>query len=438
VYRFVPLAVAVIESVIFTQIYLLPQESRHVIPGQAAYFRFYAPIKYQPIPRLTLSMGTALFRHPTFSISMLQFFSQSFIRLRPGAFKQTITCFLICCFPLAGGAQSVFDSLYVAHEAELYFAFGKHELSAEAETTLDSLAAQWARLHPAVKLRLTAHTDSVGSLENNLALSQRRAQVVKTALAKRGLPPEKIEPAYFGERKPVAANATEEGRQRNRRATLELFTSIPMMPYSGQVKDQQTGAGIPATVHFSTRSRRDSVETDSIGFYAVQLPKDSVVKIEAFAEGYFFKSVMQRLYGTPEMLRRMREQPAELTLVPAKTGEKAAINNLFFVGNQAILLKSSEPELPKVLKFMQINPNIQVEIAGHINQPGMAPEALEKWEWELSVNRAKLVYDYLLKNGIAAARMTYKGYGNTEMLFPHRGASAEEQEQNRRVEIRVK
>lgn len=367
---------------------------------------------------------------------MSRFHFATFIRQRSG-FGVWIPCLLYLLLPISATTQSVFDSLRVAHTAELFFAFGKHDLSAEAERTLDSVADYWNNRNPVVKLRITAHTDSVGSLENNLALSQRRAEAAKSGLSKRGVPAEKIELAYFGERKPVAVNATEEGRQRNRRATIEIFTSIPMMPYSGQVKDQQTGAGIPATVHFSTRSRRDSVHTDSIGFYRVRLPKDSVVKIEAFAEGYFFKSVMQRLYGSPEMVQRMLDQPAELTLAPAKVGEKAAINNLFFVGNQAVLLKSSEPELPKVLKFMQINPGLEVEIAGHINHPGTAPEALEAWEWELSVNRAKLVYEYLLKNGIAAARMSYKGYGNTEMLFPNRGASEEQQEQNRRVEIRV-
>ena len=348
-------------------------------------------------------------------------------------------CFLlICFFPKKAEAQSIFDSLRVGHTAELYFAFGKHELSAEAQTALDSIAGAWSRLMPAVKIRVTAHTDSVGSPENNLALSKRRAQAVQAALIQRGMPAAKIELAYFGERHPSAANTTEEGRQRNRRATLEAFTSIPMAPYSGQIKDKQTGAGIPALVHFSTRFQRDSVQTDTVGFYTVQLPQDSVVKVEAFAEGYFFESVMQRLFGTPELLQSGQNKPIEMALTPAKAGEKAILKNMFFVGNEPILLKYSEPELPKILKFMQINPTISVEIAGHINHPGVAPEALEKWEWELSVNRAKLVYEYLLKNGIAAARMTYKGYGNTEMLFPKLGSSEAEQEQNRRVEIRVK
>ena len=113
------------------------------------------------------------------------------------------------------------------------------------------------------------------------------------------------------------------------------------------------------------------------------------------------------------------------------------LRDLFFVGNEAILLKVSEPELPKVLRFLQINPTLQIEIAGHINRPGVKPEKLSAWEWDLSVNRAKLVYDYLLENGIPATRLRYKGYGNSEMLFPDLGSTEEQQQQNRRVEVRV-
>lgn len=345
--------------------------------------------------------------------------------------------FLLFSLAFRASAQSVFDSLRAVQAVEVYFEFGEYALNKETQVTLDSFADTWAGLEHVVKIRITAHTDSVGSVTNNLALSQRRAQAVQTALVQHGLPAAKIELAYFGERRPLASNNTETGRQRNRRATLEAFIRIPMIRYSGQVKDQKTGEGIPATVYFSTRYLTDSVRTDTTGFYTANLPKDSVVKIEAYAEGYFFESIMQRLYGTPEMLQRMKNEPAEIRLVPAVAGEKAVLKNLFFVGNQAILLKPSEPELPKILRFMQINPNIRVEIAGHINHPGVAPVDLEKWEWELSVNRAKLVYEYLLKNGIAAARMEYKGYGNTEMLFPKPGSSEAEQEQNRRVEIRI-
>ena len=352
--------------------------------------------------------------------------------------RQGLLPFVFAIFLLpALRSQSIFDSLRISRQTEFYFASGRHELPDTALRQLDSFAAAWLRLLPGIKIRITAYTDSVGSPARNLALSERRARAVWDALVQRGLPAAKMSIAYFGEANPAAGNTSEEGRQRNRRATLEAFTAIPMSPYSGQVKDQKTGEGIPATLFFSTRSLRDSLKTDSTGRFSVRLPKDSVVKTEAYAGGYFFKSNVQRILGSPEMLRLQQQKPLELVLTPARAGEKAVLNNLFFVGDQAVLLKTSEPELPKILKFMQINPDIVVEIAGHINHPGVAPEKLEKWEWALSVNRAKLVYTYLVTHGIPPQRMQYKGYGNSEMLFPKPGGTEAEQEQNRRVEIRV-
>ena len=345
---------------------------------------------------------------------------------------------LLLFLPFFATAQSIFDSLRLAQRAELYFAFGKYDLDGVAGAVLDSFAGTWAALPNPHAVLITAHTDSVGSPENNMALSQRRALAVRTALIQRGLPGKNIRNMPFGERQPATENTTEDGRRRNRRATLEIQSAVPMSPYSGQVTDKNTGAGIAATVHFSTRTRRDSVQTDSSGRFAVRLPQDSVVKTEVYAAGYFFESAIQKIFGSPEMLRRMQAEPLVIALPRAASGEKVAIKNFYFVGNEAILLKTSEPELPKVLKFMQVNPEIKIEIAGHVNNPLKTPEQLEKWEWNLSDNRAKLVYVYLRRNGIAAERMTYKGYGNTEMLFPLPGAPEEQQEQNRRVEIRVK
>lgn len=130
------------------------------------------------------------------------------------------------------------------------------------------------------------------------------------------------------------------------------------------------------------------------------------------------------------------ENVAELVLKlpPLEKGETVDIDNLYFVGNQAVLLKKPLPELPKVLKFMQINSNIK--IAGHINRPKAPPVTKESWDYHLSLRRAKFVYNYLIENGIAESRLTYKGYGNWEMRFPQ-ATSLQDQSANRRVEIRI-
>ena len=123
-------------------------------------------------------------------------------------------------------------------------------------------------------------------------------------------------------------------------------------------------------------------------------------------------------------------------LPPVKIGESIDIKNLYFVGNEAILLPPSEPELPKILRFMQINPAAKIEIAGHVNLPNRPACGTSSSHYILSVRRALLVYDYLLKNGISENRVSYKGYGNWEMRYPQ-ARTEEYQAKNRRVEIRV-
>lgn len=342
---------------------------------------------------------------------------------------------LVAAFAKTAVSQSIFDSLYAARSAEVYFAFGKADLTAEAGAVLDSLVADLKAEPRYLRIRITAHTDSIGTQAANEALSKRRGAAVRDKLLQRGLGDAQIEIAGFGKRRPVASNSTEDGRQRNRRATLDILVAVPMATFAGQVKDRDTGKGIGATITFRTKTREDSIRTDSAGFYSVRLPKDSVVKIETVAPDYFFQTMTAKIFGSPELYKKYKVSP-DIVLAPAKVGETAVLRDLFFVGDEAVLLKVSEPELPKILKFMQINPGLNVEIAGHINGPGLVIREEPVWRQTLSERRAKVVYDYLIKNGIPAVRMRYKGYMNTQMLFPN-PKNEQEAEQNRRVEIRV-
>ena len=55
-----------------------------------------------------------------------------------------------------------------------------------------------------------------------------------------------------------------------------------------------------------------------------------------------------------------------------EVGASIDLKNFYFVGNQDTLLKSSEPELPKLLKSMKLNPLVTIEIGGHIHRLGLA------------------------------------------------------------------
>lgn len=358
--------------------------------------------------------------------------------------------FLAFVAPLA--AQSLYDSLYNGRRCELYFATGKADLDAAALASLDSVLTFYKQINTQKKVRITAHTDSVGRAESNEALSQRRAAAVKNWLLDKGLQAESIiEVKTLGERQPAASNATEMGRQRNRRATVEVARTVPMAVLEGRVTDKTNGKGVEALVVFRSKTRADSTRTDTSGRYRVRVPKDSVLKVEAVAQDFFFESFALKVLGSPELYQRYKVSP-NIQLPPAKAGEKVVIRNLFFVGDQANLLAVSEPELPKILRFMELNADLIIEIGGHVNVPypknhkfvlaagqtaeDYAMQREPKWKHGLSLQRAETVRDYLLKNGIASARIVCVGYKNTQMLFPH-AATLQEQEQNRRVEIKV-
>jgi Outer membrane protein and related peptidoglycan-associated (lipo)proteins len=333
----------------------------------------------------------------------------------------------------------------VLFQEAIYFDFGKDDLRPEDIQKLEDIIAALED-NEFVKIRITAHTDSIGSTKNNQLLSERRGASVKTFLITKGIPDSLLEVGLFGEHAPIAENHTESGRQQNRRATIELVkykldpppvvprNKPPMGLVEGTVVDKTTGTPIQATVIIRSKTFRDSVATDSTGYFSKEVPINTVVGIDVFAPGYFFETKMMKVAS------KLQSAPTlSFELPPATAGEIAAIRDLFFVGGKAILLPKSKPILPKVLRFMQVNSKLTIEIAGHINLPyrkGAYFATPSKWEQELSENRAKLVYDFLIKNNINPNRISWKGYGNSEMKFPF-ATKEVEMSQNRRVEIRV-
>jgi outer membrane protein OmpA-like peptidoglycan-associated protein len=79
------------------------------------------------------------------------------------------------------------------------------------------------KAYPKNKILVEGHTDSVGSDEYNLKLSQLRANEVKKFLVENGIEEERIEAKGYGKSKPIASNKTEQGRAQNRRVEILIF-----------------------------------------------------------------------------------------------------------------------------------------------------------------------------------------------------------------------
>jgi outer membrane protein OmpA-like peptidoglycan-associated protein len=101
----------------------------------------------------------------------------------------------------------------------IFFDFGKSDVKPESEPALKELTAM-LQANTALKVWVVGHTDNVGSAESNLTLSGARAAAVVKALAQRGIGANRLAPHGAGPYAPVASNATDEGRARNRRVEL--------------------------------------------------------------------------------------------------------------------------------------------------------------------------------------------------------------------------
>jgi OOP family OmpA-OmpF porin len=105
----------------------------------------------------------------------------------------------------------------------LQFAYGKAAIRPEFAKELRA-AADFIQGHPGARILVEGHTDSIGSVESNLALSKARAVEVRRALVENyQLDADRIEAAGFGEARPVADNATPDGRQLNRRVVITIL-----------------------------------------------------------------------------------------------------------------------------------------------------------------------------------------------------------------------
>lgn len=335
----------------------------------------------------------------------------------------TILLLFLCWSPAEAQVLGYVDSVEVHRTDTIYFAFGSAELTTDALATVNELVAD----RPGnLELYLEGHTDAVGSDAANDRLAQRRSEQTRLAALAAGWPAEALEIRYFGETR-LEVN-TDQREWRNRRVLLRSGQPRRYARFRGLITDHE-GKPLPGAAIAQSRYLKDSVKADDKGFYELMLPLDLGVRLDIYAENHFFRSEMI-------VLSERRPAPPLVTILqPATVGSKMMVDDLYFIGNETNLLKESFPALPRLLLFMRSSPDLQIEIAGHVNKPG-EPQGPGTWSFELAHNRAKTIYDFLVKFGIPPGRMTFKGYSNFEMINPE-AKTEKAMRPNRRVEIRI-
>ena len=208
---------------------------------------------------------------------------------------------------------------------------------------------------------------------------------------------------------------------------LESKQPVNTTIFKLEVKDAITKESVKSFMSISGLTKKRIELTEAITFVDTISKKNRDVSVEASAKGYMLLSEAFKVSKTKS------KHFTEILLEKIEVGKKVNLPNIQFFGDQFKLLPTSKPSLNSLLLFMKSNSTVKIEVGGHVNGPG---ERNTKRYKELSYNRAYAVKADLVKNGIAADRIDFKGYGNSQMLYSE-PKSAYQESANRRVEIKI-
>ncbi len=210
----------------------------------------------------------------------------------------------------------------------------------------------------------------------------------------------------------------------------EATLAVKPLLVKGFVRDATSHEPLKSTIEVI------SIEKDSLisqtfsdtvnGKYVLILPEKKQYALIARCPGYMLKSI----HVTNQEIENLEGKVFNFYLEKIEKGKTATLNNIFFDFNSAKLKPESKSELEKVRLWLQENPNVKIEIAGHTDNIGSS-----EYNLELSRKRAESVKIYLINRQIPEYRLVSKGYGASQPIAPN--STPEGQKTNRRIEFRI-
>jgi outer membrane protein OmpA-like peptidoglycan-associated protein len=290
--------------------------------------------------------------------------------------KLFITILLFCV--VSSGFSQESDTLTI------YYSIDSSGLEGEWKNEIRNLVKK-----DIVNIKIYSYTDFLGTVPHNKYLSQRRANQVRTYLISQGVKPELITECKGMGIHPFSSN--ENRRNPDDRGILQHRVTKLVYEYNEAQAEKM------AVVVETTSEEEIVVEQQEVIPIFANLSEENLV-----------------------------------------VGENIVLDNILFQGGTPLFKPESEMALKQLLLAMQQHPDLKIEIQGHICCQDDDLDGYDRinQNYELSSNRAKAVYDYLIEGGIDAKRMSYIGFGSKFKRFPEE-RSAREEDLNRRVEIYI-
>jgi OmpA-OmpF porin, OOP family len=213
---------------------------------------------------------------------------------------------------------------------------------------------------------------------------------------------------------------------------LEKEKPDPVVLVSGNVYNKKTLKPLSADLVYETLPdgtvAGNGTSSPVDGAFTMVLPYNKNYSIRAGADKFF--AISENLNLDSLVKAGYKEIHKDLYLVPIEVGQVVRLNNVFFDFDKWDLRPESFIELDRVVKLLQENPAIVIELSAHTDSRGA-----DDYNMKLSDNRARSVMEYILSKGIAAERLSSHGYGETVPVATN--DTDDGRQLNRRCEFKI-
>jgi len=211
----------------------------------------------------------------------------------------------------------------------------------------------------------------------------------------------------------------------------ETIKADPVTFFKGVVYDSLSGQLLSASLELLDLESGDLVASgyskSSTGAFFLTLSPNNNYIVNVSKKGYLFYSDG---FFIQEGHSQLKPFEKDIPLLPIEVGSSIVLKNVFFETDKSNLKAQSQTELQKLFIFLDKNPSLSIEIAGHTDNVGGYDHNVD-----LSKKRAQAVYDFLLEKGIEAKRLKYKGYSYDKPVGSN--DTPEGRAKNRRTEFTV-
>ncbi|MCG8582792.1 MAG: OmpA family protein [Bacteroidales bacterium] len=205
----------------------------------------------------------------------------------------------------------------------------------------------------------------------------------------------------------------------------------PVTYIKGKVFDNETSEVLSADIRINKLTNGElavnAFTAPHSGEFLFCLPAGDTYALNIQKEGYLFYSDN---FDVKSKASIEKPQVLNVYLSKIKEGASFILRNVFFASDSYELKPESHVELDYVVRLLQLNTSVIIEIGGHTDNEGSA-----SYNQILSEKRAKAVCDYLISKGIPEDQLMYNGYGFSQPVADNK--TDDGRAKNRRTELKI-